>query len=134
MAECGVCLHAGSDFGDNGFEMWTASFKTPMQCCECGRIIPAGEPHEKARYYIDYDRKFITQHTCAVCAEIAWAFFCDVRLYENLWDYMQDDAFPELTSACFNKLKTAAAKAELQRRWMEWKGLATVPITAPPRS
>jgi len=41
----------------------------------------------------------------------------------HLWDYMQEDAFEHLTAACFNKLKTPQDKAELRRRWMEWKGL-----------
>ena len=122
MSGCGVCLSAGYDFGENGFQMWTSAFKTPMQCCECGRVIPAGESHEKARYKDD-DGRWITQHTCAVCAEIAWAFFCESRCYEVLWDYMED-VYEELSPACFQRLKTPAAKAELQRRWMKWKGIA----------
>ncbi len=125
MSDCGVCLRAGSDFGDNDFEMLTAAFKTPMQCCECGRIIPAGEPHEKARYREEEgSSKWVTNHTCAVCAEIAWAFFCDSRLYECLWDYINDDLFPKFAQSCLNKLRSPEAKAELQRRWMAWKGLA----------
>jgi hypothetical protein len=37
---------------------------------------------------------------------------------------MQDYVFPEFSLACLEKLKTPEAKAELQRRWMQWKGLA----------
>jgi hypothetical protein len=125
MSECGMCFSAGYDFGNNDFCKWDMSFKTPMQCCEYGRTIPAGEKHEKTKFRSDSDSsKWITHHTCATCAEIAWAFFCDTRLYESLWDYVNDDLFPNFSQACLNRLETPAAKAELQRRWMKWKGLA----------
>jgi hypothetical protein len=125
VSDCGVCLSAGFDFGDNNFSCWMEAFKTPMICCECGRCIPAGEVHEKARFreegYGSDRGKWVTHHTCSVCAEIAWAFFCDSRLYECLWDSITDDLLPDFTQACLNKLKTVAAKAEMQRRWIEWK-------------
>jgi hypothetical protein len=120
MSDCGVCLSSGYDFGDNGFMKFSASFKTPMECCECGKMISAGVEHEKARYQDD-DGNWKTQHTCPVCAEIAWAFFCDgVRLYSALWEYMEE-VYGDMTTGCLQKLKTPEAKKELLRRWNEWK-------------
>jgi len=34
-----------------------------------------------------------------------------------------EKAYPKLTTSCFDKLQTSEAKAELQRRWLAWKGL-----------
>lgn len=121
MSDCGVCLYSGCDFDGNGFEKSTQSFKTAMQCCECEKRIAPGVEHEKATWRDD-DGKLQTAHTCPVCAEIAWAFFCGSRLYNCLWDYLSD-VREELTTTCFDKLQTSEAKAELRRRWMSWKGL-----------
>lgn len=120
MSDCGICLSTGYDFGDNDFQKWDEAFKSPMVCCECDCTIPAGMVHEKAKYRDEDDRKWITHHTCPVCAEIAWAFFCDSRLYGSLWDYMED-VFDEFSVACINRLRTPAAKKELQRCWIIWK-------------
>jgi hypothetical protein len=40
-----------------------------------------------------------------------------------LWPDMEE-VFGKLTTSCFDKLQTPEAKAELRRRWMEWKGLS----------
>lgn len=119
MGDCGVCLYGGGDFGDNGFFKFSATFKTPMYCCECGAKIPAGVEHEKARYRND-DAKWQTEHTCPICAEIAWAFSCEGRTYRILWELMEE-VYPEMTTGCLEKLKTPEAKKELMRRWNEWK-------------
>jgi hypothetical protein len=34
---------------------------------------------------------------------------------------MRDYVFPEMTTTCYDRLKTPEAKVELQRRWAEWK-------------
>jgi hypothetical protein len=110
------------DSGDNHFWKRMQVTKTAHECCECGKNIPGGEEHEHATWY-DFDaRKTIHAFTCSVCAEIAWAF-TDSRLYHNLWDAMYDE-FENLTTGCFQKLKTVAAKKELQQRWIYWKGLS----------
>ncbi len=127
--DCGVCLYGG-DFDGNDFQKSEGvTAKTPMVCCECGRKISAGELHERAswrderpilgkpgqyRVFREYAR------TCNVCAEIAWAFSCEGRTYNILWESMEE-VFPELNHGCFDRLKTPEAKKELQRRWIEWK-------------
>ena len=124
MSKCGICLDAGCDFGDNSFEKYDATFKTPMKCCECEATILPGIKHERA-YWVEQSGKPTVVHTCGVCAEIAWAFFCETRVYHALWEYMED-VYENFTVACFNKLKTPEAKAELQSRWMRWKGFTEV--------
>ncbi len=120
--DCGVCLYSGdadgfSEFFDVTFPVARKSHK----CSECGRKIVPGEKYEYTRGKFDGD--FWQEKTCLICAEIADAFYCDGRMYGGmLWESM-DDVMGELTTSCFDKLKTPEAKAELQRRWMVWKGL-----------
>lgn len=120
MSGCGVCIGGYDGDSDNLFESGTRVIKSASECDECGRVIPAGEPHEHARWRDDH--KWTHAKTCVTCAEIAWAFSCGGRLYFSLWESMED-VFEKISIACFEKLKTPAAKAELQRRWMSWKGL-----------
>jgi hypothetical protein len=117
---CEVRLGGYEGDEDNDFNCWTQTTKCGHKCFECGKTIPGGIAHERATWY-DEDRKQRTVFTCAVCAEIAWAFY-DCRLYGHLWDSM-DEEFGKVTTGCFTKLRTPAAKAEFQRQWMKWAGL-----------
>lgn len=123
MSDCGVCIGNNGDTGDGyDFDCGPHVMAEDTKCCECYRIIPAGESFESAHWMSDDDGEQ-QAHTCAVCAEIAWAFSCQARIYWNLWEDMQDCVFPDFSQACLEKLVTPNAKAELQRRWMKWKGL-----------
>lgn len=119
MSDCNVCL--SSFDGDSEFckaKMRTAS-KT-HNCCECGVEIPQGTEYEYASGKSDGD--FWTAKTCLVCAEIADTFYCEGRTYGGcLWDELREIAFPEFTSGCVNRLKTAAAKSKLMDEYREWK-------------
>lgn len=132
MSDCGVCL-SGGDSGDWDFaidDISTVTLDIDKNCYECGRLVPAGSPIEEASCYDNEDDDEngdpIPPHqplyTCLVCAEIATAFYCDGRVWGSFWDAM-DEVFDGLNSSCFDKLTTPAAKSELQRRWMKWKGL-----------
>jgi len=68
-----------------------------------------------------YDGSAHTYKTCPVCAEIAKAFQCDARIPGELWEGMYE-VMGSITTGCFDRLSTPEAKAELERRWMEWKG------------
>lgn len=130
MSDCGVYLtfYEGEYFIDD----WQIkTLDSDQKCCECGKDVAASEPIEEATWFEEYDENENPMpesarsniYTCVVCAEIAEAFFCNGRTFNaGLWDQLYD-VHSELTVGCFDRLTTPAAKAELQRRWMEWKGL-----------
>jgi hypothetical protein len=140
MSDCGVCLYG--DYG--GCEGMIDDVKIVVidhdeRCCECRKIVPAGDKIEVAVWFdddedveIDEDGETVIPkqrtpiYTCAVCAEIAEAFYCggDGRIYNGeLWEQMSE-VMEELTTSCFDRLTTPEAKSELRRRWMKCKGLA----------
>ena len=124
MSECGVCIGSGIDgYEGNDFDCGPTTSDTDQKCCECGVGIPAGSKYERATWN-DEDSGEQDVSTCAICAEIAWAFSCEARVYFNLWEDMQDYVYPEFSLACLEKLTSPEAKAGLQARWMKWKGLA----------
>lgn len=134
MSDCGVCLTSDVD-GDWEFavdDTSTVTLNRDEACGECKCVIPSGSPLEEATCFDNEDDDEngdpIPPHppiyTCLVCAEIAEAFYCEGRMWGVLWEsmgYIMED----LNSSCFDRLTTPAAKAELRRRWMRWKGLAS---------
>jgi hypothetical protein len=138
VSECGVCLYG--DYSDcEGMidDVRMVRLDRNERCSECRGVVLAGVEIEEASWFDEGDpelqedneaekppRKPI--YTCAVCAEIAEAFYCggDGRIYGgNLWEQMYE-VMNELTTSCFDRLKTPEAKAELRRRWIANKGLA----------
>lgn len=122
MSDCNLCISNG-DYFDGPADLCGSIIRTarkPHKCCECGKTI---QPKEKYEYYsILYDGRWTNYNTCLVCREIGEAFCCDGRLFGELWSsFHEADIWPYLTTSCFDKLTTPEAKAELQRRWMEWK-------------
>jgi hypothetical protein len=120
MSECGVCIYADSDGESAEFQdVSIRKARKPHRCCECGYEIKPGERYE--HYWGKYDGETAAIDTCIICMEIAEAFYCDGRLYGGgLWENMSH-VMGELTTTCFDKLSSPEAKAELQRRWIEWK-------------
>lgn len=126
MSDCGVCL-SGYDVDGYAefYEVRTPKARKEHRCEDCNRTIAKGDVYHRVSG--KFDGEFFDTITCAICIEIREAFTCDERDQSGpppgeLWADMVD-VFPHLNSACFDKLRTAVAKAELQRRWMEWKGL-----------
>lgn len=124
MSDCGVCVMADCD---EPFEFSVRTFpvaRKEHKCSECNKVIQRGEKYE--RVVGKYDGDIEAFKTCLVCAEIADTFSCDGRMYGGyFWEsFDEGECWQALTTGCFTKLKTPEAKAELQRRWMEWKGLA----------
>jgi hypothetical protein len=122
MSDCGFCLFNDYE-GDDDDVFFGSTWRTARKehfCCECGRTIQPG-----TKYAFDcgkWDGKIWTMKTCALCDEIAGAFACSGRIYGVLWDEMRE-SMNALTTACFDRLQTPEAKAELQKRWRQWKGL-----------
>jgi hypothetical protein len=130
MGDCGVCLYLSDSCAGQIDDVTIVHLEKEQRCCECRRIVPAGTKIEEASWYEECDEDEDGNreqkepiYTCLVCAEIADAFYCDGRMYNaDLWEAMAE-VMGELNTSCFDRLKTPEAKAELQRRWMEWKGL-----------
>lgn len=126
MADCGVCI-GGGDF-DGPIEMFECNevkARKDHKCTECRRVIPKGSLYERTSGLFDGD--FFTEHTCMDCADIRAAFNCgDGVAIGELWESMVY-AFPQLTTGCFTRLKTASGKAYLMERWRKWKGLEQPP-------
>lgn len=122
MSDCGVCLTGG--YADCiGYRCVKVKAGQEWSCSECGCKIPRGSRYELASWFYADREGFGNAKTCLICAEIADAFYCGGRWHGgSLWDELFD-RHEQLNVSCFNKLKTPEAKAELQRRWMEWKGL-----------
>lgn len=114
MSDCGVCI---SDEPDGTCEFIDVEQRTARKqhvCCECGKPIEVGQRYEYARG--KYEGEFWDCKTCLVCAEIADVFYCNGRLFDGgLWENMSY-ILEEITTGCFERLKTVAAKTELQRR------------------
>jgi hypothetical protein len=120
MGDCNVCLY--SDDSDGYFEFLEQDVRKSRKertCEECQRVIAVGERYEASRG--KWEGEFWTWTCCLLCAEIAETFYCDGRMYGRLWEDMQEAAFPELTTGCLDRLKTAAAKEYLLSRWNAWK-------------
>lgn len=124
MSDCGVCVSSWD--GEPGEFLETRIIRKsrkPHICSECGETIPTGSSYHVASGLSEGD--FWSFKTCLVCNEIREAFSCDGVTYGGVfWEYFDEgDCWQALNISCFNRLTTPAAKAELQRRWMEWKGL-----------
>lgn len=123
MSDCGVCVSSYGDGDCTGYRCVIVKAGQAWVCSECGAPIPKGTKYELASWFYGDGDGFGNAKTCLVCAEIADAFQCGGRWHgECFWDDMES-AYPKLTTACFDRLKTVEAKAELRRRWMVWKGL-----------
>jgi hypothetical protein len=125
MSDCDVCISGGYDCEPcEFFEIIIRTARKFHRCSECDTGINKGEKYQ--RCYGKSDGEFWTFNTCMICAEIRKVFTCDEgeELGGILWERMADYAFPKLTTAspCFREC-SAAAKAEVLRRWRIWKGL-----------
>ena len=123
MSDCGVCIGNYGDGDCTGYRCVIVKAGQEWTCSECGCKIPKKTKYELASWFYADGDGFGNCKTCLICAEIADAFMCGGRWHGSiLWDSMFD-LHDKLTTSCFDRLKTPEAKAELQKRWMEWKGL-----------
>lgn len=114
MSDCGACILSEADGYCDFCTVEVRKARKPHRCCECDKEIQIGERYEHARGKFDGD--MWSSDTCLICAEIADAFYCNGRMYGGgLWEEM-GYILDEITTVCFSRLKTAAAKEELQRR------------------
>jgi hypothetical protein len=122
MSDCNVCLIGPEEFCEF-FDESIRIARKPHRCSECGAAISVGAKYHSASG--KSDGEFWRINTCLLCSEIRKAFSCDGEVLGGmLWEDMQENIFPRMSATCFDRLRTPEAKAELQSRWMEWKGLA----------
>lgn len=121
VSDCGVCVYSGCDDFPSFFKQKYRKAQNEYLCSECGSKINKGDQYEYVQMLQDGD--WDTFRTCLTCDEIRQAFSCDGVMYGGMfWDSMEE-CFENLNTSCFNRLNSIEAKQELQRRWMEWKGL-----------
>lgn len=122
MSECGVCIGSEPDGMCDFYNKETRKARKEHTCCECHRIIHRGEVYVASAG--KYDGDFFSDKTCAICDEIKMTFI-DPQMNAmepgELWEEMRYYAFPELTTACFDRLRTPEAKEFLRQLWIEWK-------------
>lgn len=120
MSDC-VCLYGGYDADDAEFQCATTPVaRVEHRCAECRRTIARGEHYE--RYVTKHDGEISVSKSCAQCAEIRRALYCEGFYFGCLWEDVKDQIFEsgKMNSACLDKLSTVEAKQFLQRQWMEW--------------
>lgn len=122
MSDCGVCL--GGDYGDGEPYEWSECryprARKDHKCGECGRTIAKGEKYQ--RFSGKFDGELCDNVTCGQCAEIRDVFSCEAwPIWGELWCDVREVLFPQLTTACFAKLRTPEAREFLRAKWMEWK-------------
>jgi hypothetical protein len=125
---CDVCI--GQDCDDGVVETLSDSFpkaRKPHTCYECSRPINPGEIYH--RFVGKWEGELQRFDTCYLCHEIRAVFSCgEGWIWGQLWEDMQELAFPHLTTAtdCFQEL-SPPAKAFVIERWQRWKGLKPAP-------
>lgn len=123
MSDCDVCI-GGCDGETSEFFAESEPIARKLhRCSECDKAINKGEKYQRCSG--KSEGEFWTFNTCLLCAEIRKVFSCgEGEALGELWEMMRDYAFPSLTTAspCFREC-SAEAKAEVLRRWREWKGL-----------
>lgn len=117
--DCDLCFYGDSDCSASVYnESWRGARKQ-HRCCECRRTIERGERYHYTFGVWDGDADQYT--TCAQCAEIRVAFACEgAWIFGQLWDNLES-SFGRITTGCFEKLETAAAKSFLREKYIAWK-------------
>lgn len=126
--ECGICISSDANGEYNEFHFTEVrKARKRHRCCECRQLIYVGSRYERASGKFEGD--IFAYKTCAVCAEIRDRFACGGYCYGDLWEAMRYQ-WPKFTTGCLEVRNdddvplSADAKAELLRRWREWKGIA----------
>jgi hypothetical protein len=120
VGDCGACIGGDCD-GEycTVSESKTVKARKLHTCDECEQAISVGEMYERISQL--YDGEWTHMDICATCSEISICLSCDGRILGNMWEDIKDNVFPNMTTGCLAKLKTAAAKQRLVDEWRKWK-------------
>lgn len=122
MSDCNVCLGTDDFETCEFYEAKIHTARKEHQCEECREPIAIGQRYE--RVSLKFDGEFQEFKTCLICCELRTAFTCEPGYaigHSMLWDEITLDLFPNMTTGCLQKIRTAEAKAYLIKRWNEWK-------------
>lgn len=122
---CGCGVGYDADGYHEFFEARIVKAKKDHRCCECRRVILAGEQYEYLS--MKYDGDFSTSKTCLGCAAVREAYSCDGGVpIGEFWREMRDHVFPgfRMAGECWERT-TARGKAWLIEQWRKWKGLSS---------
>jgi hypothetical protein len=119
VGDCGVCIGGYDGDAADIFASRLVVARKAHQCYECEKEIPPGAKYERIK--ILYEGEWSCYEICMICSEIGTVFSCDGRCLGILWEDIHDTLFPNMTTGCLAKLKTAAAKQHLLDKWNEWK-------------
>ena len=113
-------LESGRD--DDGADFASTAVRRAAKehrCCECREAIPVGAKHEHVSG--KWDGHFSTYRTCLSCVEIRDHFACNGWLFEQVWDDIEHNFFPDMKAGgpCMEGL-SPAAKARLFERRLAW--------------
>lgn len=123
MIDCNVCI-IGDYEGENIFSSDTRpKARRPHVCGERGGAISPGQTYVRSAG--KSGGSIWAVKTCEPCDEIRHTFYCEgAWTFGKLWEDMEEQAFPELTtaSACFTEL-SPLAKTLVMDKWRASRGL-----------
>jgi len=118
-SDCNACFYAGDYEAPEFYVRTVRVARKEHSCSECyARILP-GERYEHVS--AKWEEILDSFPTCLVCVEIRDAFACEGFVHTTVWSDIREGMFESMTTACLEKLSTAAAKAKLLKEWNEWK-------------
>jgi hypothetical protein len=128
-----TCCPLGSNDGDGPscYKQTVRKARKKHQCCECAQDIMPGQ-----RYQHDsgiWDGSPNSYKTCLSCVEIRDHFACDGFIYEQLWNDLAENFFPDMKAGgpCMAGLSPAAKQRLIDER-MKWYYENVEPDGAPP--
>jgi hypothetical protein len=122
MSDCNVCLGTDDFESCDFYEAKIHVARKAYRCEECQEEIKPGQRYE--RVSAKYDGEFDCLKTCLICCELRTAFTCEpgyAICHGMLWEEIKEYLFPQMTTGCLQKVRTAEAKEFLIKRWNEWK-------------
>lgn len=120
--DCGACLEGEANGSWECFSERMVRARVKHKCLECGDEIKPGSTYQRVSG--KWEGEFSSMATCAPCAAVRAALYCDVQMLGCLWSDCSEAIFPDMTRGCIAKVKTAEGRAKLVERWQKWKGLA----------
>lgn len=118
MSDCNICLSEAE--AEDGIveiirEDDVSKSRKDRKCTECGRVVPAGTPHQL--HVGTFEGEISEYRTCLLCVEVRTTFSCTGGfVYGQLWEDLEYAFDDGITTGCLDKLQTVEAKRYLRER------------------